>query len=132
MNKYLQILPEEIYQKIFMHYFKKYISPGIETHKLKVTRWQKPSDRLIELCNERGSYQMGSNVYSGLEPLFGDYDDYKNCGNCEAYFFPCMNCACYYTENIGVCQFWNIRKNPKDIRLSGSLLRREEIDKIRT
>jgi hypothetical protein len=45
-----------------------------------------------------------------------------------------MNCACYCTENIGVCQFWNIRKNPKyiDIILSGPLLRREEIDKIRT
>jgi hypothetical protein len=122
-------IPEEITFQIYKQYFVLNVIPEIKKYTPSCI-WETPSDSLIHICLDNGCFQIGDNVYTGLEDLFeteildingncvgiSDNSEIYNgkCGNCIHYGFPCINCACYCSKKIGIFCLWNIENKIKE------------------
>jgi hypothetical protein len=127
-------LPQEIIDMIFS-----YIYPERKRNLLKYVEnrkniWEIPSDRLLELCSERGGMQLAYFDVDTIFPLFRVYrekriehysafdetedieeDIQENfkinrcfCLLCFSVKFPCVNCC----ENKKLLENWDISDEP--------------------
>ena len=80
--------------------------------------WCSPSDKLLDLCRDIGTIQIG---HSDLEKLISNDDKeleiivYKTCfnrqcGNCLYHGFPCDNACNHGGFNHKLLRFWNIEE----------------------
>ena len=96
----LRNLPEDLQWYIWRKYFQQHVISdfyGKFRHS-----WQCPSDRLLDLCRDKGCIQQG---HSELEDLVEDENMWcwnscvsGKCENCAHYGFPCHNLAEYGME----------------------------------
>ena len=138
-TKYLNMLPEELYEKIIKHYFEKFIFPEIN-NVVPEHKWTQPSRQLCGLCQDHGCLQLGENVDTTLLSLFDItnrcFTDPNNCKceNCSYFGWPCLNCAFYPSETIGVTCMWNIGinnyKKPLDFELLKKLMNDKDFNRF--
>jgi hypothetical protein len=91
-NFLANILPEELIIKIMKNLFTNVLS-DIKKRFATESIWYNPSKRLVDMCNDFGTIQIG---YMDEFCLFregnrGEYCDFKHCANCAYYGFPCSN-----------------------------------------
>ena len=95
-------LPEEMERQIWRFYYSMYVATQVDSKK-KESVWNNPSDRLVVLCSDIGSYQ---HTHSELEKCIKcEKDDIKElvlngcfetvCANCKFFGFPCANARIY-------------------------------------
>ena len=91
----LRDLPEDIQWYTWRIFFKHHIVPELYGKYQHI--WECPSDRLLDLCRDKGCIQQGS---SELEDLIEDENMWAwnicvngKCENCSHYGFPCHNLA---------------------------------------
>ena len=118
-TNYLDMLPEELYEKVIRYYFQKNICPEINNI-VSENKWIQPSTQLCSLCQDHGCLQLGENVDNTMLSLFDTTSIYFtnpnkcNCRNCLASGWPCLNCAIYPSETIGITCMWDIHHNYKE------------------
>ena len=118
-TNYLDILPEELYEKVIRYYFQNNISPEINNI-VPENKWKQPSRQLCGLCQDHGCLQLGDNVDNTMLSLFdtsrSDFTNPHNCNcaNCNDSGWPCLNCAFYPSQTIGVTCMWDISDNYKE------------------
>lgn len=112
-------LPEDLNEIIIKLYFKHHVLNVIKNFNPSYI-WQKPSQHLSNLCNDPGCLQLGNNVENNLQSLFRDSaDTVGSCPHCQIHCFPCINCATYRSNKIGVFEKWNIGNDKfKNIKLN--------------
>lgn len=138
ITNYLDILPEELYEKVIRHYFQKYVLPEINNI-VSENKWIQPSRQLCGLCQDHGCLQLGDNVDNTMLSLFDTTDssftDPNNCkcANCNDVGWPCLNCAFYASDMIGVTCMWDIGDNYKrslDFELLKFLMKDRDFDRF--
>ena len=101
-------LPEDLQWYIWRMYFKQHVVPDFygEYHHT----WENPSDRLLDLCRDKGCIQQGA---SELEDLVEDENKWAwdicvhgKCANCAYHGFPCYNLAEYGFQNPRLGCHW--------------------------
>ena len=118
VTNYLDVLPLELQQEVYQHYFKRNVITEINNI-VSAYRWKTPSKHLCSLCGDHGSLQIGTNVDNTLQVLFDTscscYEDPHNCRccNCLQCGWPCLNHAFYPSETIGVTHMWDIGEHRK-------------------
>ena len=107
-------LPEEIERIIWKMYYSSEVILKINS---KSFIWKNPSQELLDKTNELGCYQK---KYSDMEKYIfckQEHSDLrqaitncfiKDCGNCNAYGFPCSNATIYGNLNNKNSKKWKI------------------------
>ena len=99
VQKMFSFLPEEMERHIFRFYYSMNVMAEVKSRE---SIWNKPSQKLLIICNELGNFQP---QYSDLEKCISckDLDVYAaiincfngKCGNCVNWGFPCFNAKFY-------------------------------------
>ena len=97
MVRKMETLPDDIQWYIWRMVYTQSVVPDIIT-KYKIV-WEDPSDRLLELCKDRGCIAHG---YNELSDLIEDENMWSwnlcvnsKCPNCTYHGFPCPNLTHY-------------------------------------
>ena len=97
MVRKMETLPDDIQWYIWRMVYTQSVVPDIIT-KYKIV-WEDPSDRLLELCKDRGCISHGHNELSDLiedENMWSwNLCVNSKCPNCTYHGFPCPNLTHY-------------------------------------